>query len=404
MKAALFRSILLAAIAVTPARPQFAACQRAVTDLNRIKEWITPGLSTQSSGGAYRLRLMQSILSDAAAACPSKAEVWYYLTLVSDHLGDKRSAAEAQRQLDLLPPEDRSDPFAPLAPDDGPDNGRIRHKWALVVGINTFQSDQLPSLGFAVKDSEDFAAFLLDPDGGRFDAHRVRKLANEHANLKEIREGIGWLRVNAQPGDLVVVYIASHGSPRSADPNGVSYILTHDTDLRNSETLYATSLQMIDLVQTLNREIKARRIALFLDTCYSGDAQRAVSDGSRGFKRVWDSAPPPADAPASTAFSAALENFKFARGHAVITASRADEQSFEGQPFDNGYFTHFLMLGLQQDHGVRPLSALFHEIREEVSAAVRSQHPGHTQTPSFEFSDQADSIVLGAPEFAGNLK
>jgi hypothetical protein len=85
----------------------------------------------------------------------------------------------------------------------------------------------------------------------------------------------------------------------------------------------------------------------------------------------------------------------------VITASRADERSWEGRPFNNGYFTHFLAIGLRQANSTRPLGAVFPQIREQVSKAVSHEHPGYTQTPTFEFSEQADTIVLGAPESAG---
>ena len=66
------------------------------------------------------------------------------------------------------------------------------------------------------------------------------------------------------------------------DPNGVSYVVVHDTNLDDAATLYATSLQMIDLVQQINREIKARRVVLVLDTCFSGDALTSLQAGAGG--------------------------------------------------------------------------------------------------------------------------
>ena len=66
------------------------------------------------------------------------------------------------------------------------------------------------------------------------------------------------------------------------DPNGVSYVVLHDTNLDDEATLYATSLQMIDLVQQINREIKAQRVILILDTCFSGDALTALESGAPG--------------------------------------------------------------------------------------------------------------------------
>ena len=36
-------------------------------------------------------------------------------------------------------------------------------------------------------------------------------------------------------------------------------------------------------------------------------------------------------------------------GRAVVASSQADEQSMESAQRKNGYFTHFLLEGLQQD-------------------------------------------------------
>ena len=268
-------------------------------------------------------------------------------------------------------------------------------------GIDKFQDTRAPQLQYAVKDSRDFVSFLEDPHGGRFEPSHVIHLENEAATLKGIREGLGKLRVEAKPDDLIVLYLSGHGSSRDVDPNGVSYIITHDTDLQDAATLYATSLQMIDLVQEINRERKARQVVLILDTCYSGDAltnpnNTAAYSGSRGFVMVGNN-DPPADAPASASFSAAFDNLKIGYGRAVITASRANEQSWESATLQNGYFTHYLLQVLEEGHGEAKLEDVFAQVRTRVSSHVKTDHNA-SQHPSFEFSEHADSIVLGVPE------
>ena len=85
-------------------------------------------------------------------------------------------------------------------------NTRVSKKWALVVGIDKFQDTRAPQLQFAAKDSRDFVNFLEDPHGGRFEPSHVIHLENEGATLKGIREGLGKLRVEAKPDDLIVLY------------------------------------------------------------------------------------------------------------------------------------------------------------------------------------------------------
>lgn len=385
---------IAAAIVASPAFAQSDACRGALSALNRVKEQITPDLSAQTPSGRDRLQTMLSALETSTRVCKDVPELWYYRMLVSERLGRKDSYSESKLQEFAYQP--KYDPFSlpPSATPPAPEEAvsKIRKKWALVVGIDRFQDNRVPGLRYAVKDSSDFTDFLTNPDGGRFQAERVRHVVNDDATLQGIREGLGWLRENVQRDDLVVLYFSSHGSPREIDPNGVSYIITHDTNLDNAAKLYATSLQMIDLVQALNREIKARRVVLILDTCYSGDAS-----GARAIRPVWSVAPPPADSPASSSFSAALQNLKVGVGRAVIAATRANEQSWESESLMNGYFTHFLIGALSEEHGIDTLGTIFPKVRDQVSAGVRHQY-GETQTPSCEFSDHASDIVIGAPE------
>lgn len=378
-------------------------CRGAVSTLNRVKEEITPSLAADTELGRSRLEVMHSALENATNVCPEFAELWYYRMVVSDRLGLARDAGWEKKKLDLLQYESRFNPFTlPAAALTPPEvararNAKVRQKWALVIGIDKFQDSHIPALQYAVKDAGDFADFLKDPEGGRFDPSHIALLDNDDATLKGIRSALGNLRKQAQPDDMVVVYMASHGSPRERDPNGVSYVVTHDSDLEN---LYGSSLQMIDLVQAINREIRAQRVVLILDTCFSGDALTSLDageggSGARGFAAILPG-DPPSDAPASKAFSGAFQNLQIGYGRAVITASRADEVSWESAELKNGYFTHYLLEVLRAGGGNESLEHVFVRVRSTVSTKVKGDR-GASQTPSFQLSEGADSIVLGVP-------
>jgi uncharacterized caspase-like protein len=402
-------SLLVLVIAVLlpyPACAQGDNCQGALNALNRVKEQITPTLSANTAAGKKRLEVMQSTLENGTHLCKDVPELWFYRMAVSQRLGLDKDYRYAKEKVDELNYDNHFDPFSvPPAATPPPDlhaltSTSISKKWALVVGIDKFQDQRAPQLQYAVKDSRDFVAFLDDPHGGRFDPSHVQHLENEGATLKGIKEGLGELRINAKPDDLIVLYLSSHGSSRYMDPNGVSYIITHDTDLENAATLYATSLQMIDLVQEINRELKARQVVLILDTCYSGDALTAAKtaeySGSKGSVLI-GSQDPPVNTPASTPFSAAFENLKIGFGRAVITASRANEESWESPRLQNGYFTHYLLEVLRESQGQDRLDHVFAQVQTMVASRVKTEQNAN-QNPSFEFSEHADSIVLGAPE------
>jgi len=397
------------------------SCNGALSALNRVKEDISPRLSPDTPAGKSRLQTMASTLERGTRVCRTIGELWYYRMAVAHRLGLEKDAAYAKTKVDDLGYTSEYDPFSlppsatppppsqtptpgqprgsPPGPTPGPTPGKVRQKWALVVGIDSFTDKRIPSLHYSVKDSSDFVDFLKDPRGGQFDPTHIIHLANDKATLEGIREGLGRLRVDAQPDDLVVVYLSSHGSAREVDPNGVSYVMLHDTNLDDAATLYATSLQMIDLVQQINREVKARRVVLVLDTCFSGDALTSLEAGAGGTASRGFSAPVPldknAEASAPPAFSAAFQNLSIGYGRAVITASRASQESWESAKLRNGYFTHYLIDALRTSHGSEPLDHLFPAVRSLVSTHVKAE-VGASQDPSYEFSEGADSIVLGA--------
>jgi uncharacterized caspase-like protein len=392
-----------AVLAPCAAEAQGDGCKGALNALNRVKEQITPTLSANTAGGKKRLEVMQSALENGTHLCKDFPELWFYRMAVSQRLGLDKDYRYAKDKVDELGYDNRFDPFSvPPAATPRPDLAQSTgpgQKWALVVGIDKFQDSRAPQLKFAAKDSRDFVAFLEDAQGGRFDPSHVEHLENEEATLKGIKEGLGRLRVQAKAEDLIVLYLSSHGSSRYMDPNGVSYIITHDTDLQDAATLYATSLQMIDLVQEVNREFKAHQVVLILDTCYSGDALANPNDGmgsARGSLKI-GSDDAPANPPASSSFSAAFENLKVGYGRAVITASRANEESWESATLQNGYFTHSLLEVLRESHGEERLDHVFPLVETKVAAQVKKELNAN-QNPSFEFSEHADSIVLGAPQ------
>jgi uncharacterized caspase-like protein len=399
---------------------QSDSCNGALSALNRVKEEISPKLSAETPAGKAKLQVMESTLERGTRVCRDFGELWYYRMVVAHRMGLEKDAAYAKTKVDELGYTAEFDPFSlppsatpPSSPEmrasgqtpsqapgptPGPAPGKVRQKWALVVGIDSFTDKRIQSLHYSVKDSSDFVDFLKDPKGGQFDPSHIIHLANDKATLEGIREGLGRLRVDAQADDLVVVYLSSHGSARDVDPNGVSYVMLHDTNLDDAATLYATSLQMIDLVQQINREVKARRVVLVLDTCFSGDALTSLEAGAGGTASRGFSAPVPLDknAEASTppAFSGAFQNLKIGYGRAVITASRASQESWESAKLKNGYFTHYLLDALRNSHGSESLDHLFPEVRSLVSSHVKAE-VGASQDPSYEFSEGADSIVLG---------
>lgn len=380
---------------------QGLGCGTAKDYVVQAREKARPSLNREEMEN-IRLRLNRAI-----DLCPYDGEAYYYRYLFERQLGHEKDAAYSLRKavefgsegltkrIDLFPlpqPAGRSVAISPV----------VREKWALVVGISNF-ANKIPPLHFAAKDAADFAAFLRDPNYGRFKAENVTLLTDSQASTARIKEELNKLARSATPDDLVVLFISTHGSPRESDTGGVSYVVTYDTDASNPDHLYATALPMIDIVGDMRTRVKAQRAVVFLDTCFSGEAatRYRVSSAEAPVTRT--------NAPSTSLQSGAgskslqigagvsadaLNGVYDTPGRVVITASQPDERSWESEKLRNGYFTFHLIQALKQNNGRSSIEQIYGYLRDHVPRQVLAEL-NVSQTPMMSPAKPNTDISLG---------
>ncbi len=360
-------------------------------------ERITP----QSGDDAFEDALQ--LLKHAVAVCPELGDAWYYRSLVEKRLGHDGPAKysmdkarfngsealdQALNPLVLSTPASRG--FAQVAGKETPASSvapmrpsHVEQKWALVVGIGHFADGGISRLNYTTADANSFAAILQDPSVGGFPAANVHVLTDEHATTKNIKEELNWIARHAQPNDLVVIYVATHGTPRTLDSaGGANYLLTYDTEIYKAgdfdeDSLYATAYPMVELANAVATRMKALRTAVFLDTCYSGGAA-------------------PTEKVANTAPSGAmLAHLTEGTGRIVISASQVNEESLESNRLRHGYFTYYLLQALKNGKGEMPLSQVYSAVAQQVSENVSSQ--GMHQHPVMNRSSEDADFALRTP-------
>lgn len=246
--------------------------------------------------------------------------------------------------------------------------GPIRNRYALVVGVGRFRYGINP-LEFAGRDALSFYQFLTDPRRGRFQTENVTFLTEENATRSNIALALNRLRQVAQEDDLVTIYMSSHGSP--PDKNGAVNIVTYDTETTPRERIWHTSITE-QMLKEFVEGIRAQRLVMVLDTCYSNGAYRAVpgflppggkslgSDDNEGYgisreygKRLFgakdlvlDNAP----ARAATAKSVGAGTEE-PWGKVLIGASGSGEKSWESDKLRNSIFTYYFVDGLSRYNG-----------------------------------------------------
>ncbi len=367
-------------------------------------ERVTP----QSGDDAFEDALQ--LLKHAVAECPELGDAWYYRSLVEKRLGhialanyslDKArfngsdALNEGLNPLVLATPASRGFETnegttpTPSAPPVRP--GTVQQKWALVVGIGQFTDSGIPRLHYTTDDAKSFAAALADPNIGGFPSDNVRVLTDEQATTKNIKEQLNWIARSAQPNDLVVIYVATHGTPRTLDTAGANYLVTYDTEIYNGgnpdqDSMYATAYPMVELANAVATRMKALRTAVFLDTCYSGGAAGPGGPGGSA----------PADKLASAAPSETmLAHMTEGTGRIVMAASQVNEESLESDQLHHGYFTYYLLQALKNGKGETPLSELYSKVAQEVSQSVTAA--GMHQHPVMDRSSANADFALRSP-------
>ena len=382
-------------LAPQPLAPALAPSVPAGESCYAGKDLVVQALEhIRADSKSPQLSTANELLKRATDLCSESGEAWYYRSLVEEKLNDPAHAAYAMRQAVRFNSEalqDKLNPFVLSTP--GPDAAKplpgIHQRWALVVGIGAFTDRSIKPLAYSTSDAGSFRDLLVDPGGAAFPAANVRFLSDGTATLRGIKEALNWLARSAGPDDLVVVYIASHGSSRDADTAGSNYILASDTEIGadvNPDLLYASALPMVELANDIATRFQARRTAVFLDTCYSGGA---VAAGDHQLA--------PGVASASVSRST-LEHMGQGTGRIIFAASRTDQQSLESPALHHGYFTWFLVQALRAAPA-QPLSQVFASVGSHVAAQVDTDYAlyGLHQNPVMNRSSADTDFALATP-------
>ncbi len=248
---------------------------------------------------------------------------------------------------------------------DGP-VGPIRNRYALVVGVGKFKNGITP-LQYSVRDATLFYRFLLEQAG--FTKNNTYFLADQNATSSNVVKYLNGIRNAAQEDDLVVVYMSSHGTP--PDKFGGVYIVTYDTEVNPRERVWHTSVAetaLKDFVENL----RARRLVMVLDTCYSNGAYRAipgflppggkslgVGDENEGYgvstaqgKRLFGAKDIVLeDQPKQASSTGKSIGSQESYGKVLISASSSGEKSWESDQLRNSVFTYYFVDGMKRYDG-----------------------------------------------------
>lgn len=254
--------------------------------------------------------------------------------------------------------------------------------YAVIVGISQYRDARIRKLDYTRADAQAFSNLLLDRDRAGLPSENVKMLLDEQATRFSIEDAISdWLFKRATPESTVIVYFAGHGGTESdktgAERDGIAkYLLPWDT---NPENLFASALSSSDFNQLL-RTIKAERLVMFMDSCYSGGLP---GRGARDIGIVDDP----------------YKRLAEGKGRLVIAAAQPNQRSWEEPSLGHGIFTYHLIEALQGkadlDHdGYVSILEVYTYLQRVVPESVRRLR-NSLQEPLL-VGDIAGEIVLTA--------
>lgn len=186
--------------------------------------------------------------------------------------------------------------------------------YAVIVGVADYQYDFFANdLPYTLNQTNAVYSFLRSPKGGSVPAQNICLLTDSKATKSNIILQSSVLFAKAKKNDRVIFYFGGHGGEGCFAPydfNG-----------------YYNSTLTYDDIKTIFRCAKCNTKLLFADACYSG--------GIKGETRKTDSS-------GKTNGSNATGNMNIV----VMTASQANQYSWQTPEFEMGVFTYYLLKGL----------------------------------------------------------
>ena len=239
---------------------------------------------------------------------------------------------------------------------------------ALIIGIEKYAPDTgLPDAEFAERDAQAMREHLIALG---YASRNIALLTGQKASFAGIRKNLEtWLPNHVDENSTVFFYYSGHGSP---DPQtGQAYLVPFDGD---PQYLKDTAYPMKRIYEQLNA-LKARRVIVSLDSCFSGLKGRSVL--AKGTKPLVSK----------------VDLGMTGAGKVIsLTASGSGEISGTADDQGHGLFTYYLLKGLNGDakdkDGAVSVKSLYGYLSDRVSNAAKKDN--RDQTPQLVMGDSSD--------------
>ncbi|MEZ5543888.1 MAG: caspase family protein [Lysobacteraceae bacterium] len=262
----------------------------------------------------------------------------------------------AELEFTLVPQAGAAAPVAsttvkPGAIPRGVELGRFH---AIVIGNNTYGSEQFPTLQSAITDATAVAQLLRERYG-----YEVQLLLN--ATRMDLLTALGEARAKLKPQDNLLVYYAGHGELSADGKEG--YWIPVD-GLPNAPQTWISNGAISSILETM----ESRHVLVVADSCYSGSMTRSAMAS-------FENATMPADA-----WGEWVKTMNAGRSRTALTSGGLQPVPDTGSG-KHSYFARAFLNVLQDNNRVLEAQRLYREIGSTL--ALASLDAPITQVPEY---------------------
>ncbi|HVF99131.1 MAG TPA: caspase family protein, partial [Chloroflexia bacterium] len=275
--------------------------------------------------------------------------------------------------------------------------------YALLVGVDEYRiAPPGLTLPIARNDAYEVARVLVDEQAAGYPKNQVTLLTGETASRSGILRALDSLKSQVSTDSTVLIFLCGHGVVGN---DGSYYFLCHDTQFKEGgQIVPGSAISSRELTKAISA-ISADRVLLLLNSNFSGNL---IGDFNKG-----DIAEPDASV-LRNATSPAQDNLVNAivsggQGRAVISASRANQQSYFQSDASNTIFTQALVEGLRGSEEIRSgrgyidVFLLYQYIFERVRVLIRRLAPSIIQEPVLSIQQGVGSFPVALYRGGRNL-
>lgn len=253
---------------------------------------------------------------------------------------------------------------------------------ALIIQITSYPEMPIPF----VRDADDLAALLADPELGHYPPQHVTLLRDAQATRAGILAALRALAAAAGEGSTIFFYFSGHAGQRGE----TTYLLPFDCD---PEALARTALSTRELREELSA-LPTEQALLVFDCCHAARcAGRELGEGAEAGKRAVLPGLP----------EAAAEELVRERGWALVASSHPGQRSAVRAGARNSVFGRHLLDGLRggrpSDDGYVRVFELYEYLQPRLVADEPEQRPMWKGAPaeSFELARHRGGEVGDVP-------